>query len=429
MSFNIGLSGLRAASGSLDVIGHNIANGNTVGMKAGRAQFSELYATSMGAVGGGTGGIGVELANVRQMFTQGNVTITGNDLDLAINGQGFFEVELTDGTSAFTRAGEFNLNKEGYMVTAQGAKLQGYPAQDGVVLSGAVAPIRFPTNEGIEAKETDQINAQLNLDASAVVQTGDLTAGFTPPLQTYGTSLVTYDTQGNEIPVSLYFVKTAANTWDVYAKPADVPGATAALPTTLLGNLVFDERGILTDASVDALDTWALQVPNLAATTDPDAPVMMDVSLARGGGVTDIGLSEVTQFASRFAVNLLEQNGNAPGQFTGISISEDGTIESRYSNGQTKVAGQVTLTNFRNLQALEPQGGGYWRSNSDAGAAVRGTPTTAGFGLLRQGALEESNVDITAELVNMITAQRSYQANAQTIKTQDQIFSTLVNLR
>ncbi|WP_342131935.1 flagellar hook protein FlgE [Hydrogenophaga sp. OTU3427] len=429
MSFNIGLSGLRAASGSLDVIGHNIANGNTVGMKAGRAQFAELYATSMGAVGGGTGGIGVELANVRQMFTQGNVTITGNDLDLAINGQGFFEVELTDGTSAYTRAGEFNLNKEGYMVTAQGAKLQGYPAQDGVILSGAVAPIRFPTNEGIEAKATTQINAQLNLNASAAVQTGDLATGFTPPLQTYGTSLVTYDTQGNEVPVSLYFVKTAANTWDVYAKPADVPGATAPMPTTLLGNLTFDEKGILTQASVDALDTWTLEVPNLAATTDPDAPVMLPVSLARGGGVTDIGLSEVTQFASRFAVNLLEQDGNAPGQFTGISIGEDGIIESRYSNGQTKVAGQVTLTNFRNLQALEPQGGGYWRSNSDAGTAVRGTPTTAGFGLLRQGALEESNVDITAELVNMITAQRSYQANAQTIKTQDQIFSTLVNLR
>ena len=406
MAFQQGLSGLNSASRNLDVIGHNIANANTVGMKSSRAEFAELYASSINS-GGGNKGIGVTVATVSQMFTQGNITVTGNDLDLAINGNGFFEVTQPNGTLAYTRAGMFKLDREGNIVNQQGGQLMGYPTDaDGNRLSFDSQPLSLPTGAPIPARQTSSLVAQFNLDARAPVA-----SSVTPPtpLTTYGTSVVAYDPQGMEVPVALAFTKTANNTWDVYAS---VNGGTPA-PLTPPVSLNFNADGTINPASITPSPTITLASPN-----DPTVtfPVTLDLSAA-------------SQFGTDFAVFDLDQDGYFPGEFVGLSIDESGVVTGRYSNGETRAAGQVALINFRNSQGLSPSSGGNWSATFASGEPVRGEPGAGNFGGIRSGALEDSNVDLTAELVNMMTAQRAYQANAQTIKTQDQVLSTLLNMR
>lgn len=407
MSFQTGLSGLNASSRSLDVIGNNIANANTTGMKSSRAEFGDLVASSLGAGGtGGAGGagIGVAMASISQQFSQGNINITGNDLDVAINGGGFFQLALPDGSSAYTRDGSFKLDANGFIKTNSGASVLGYPTdKTGQTTSVKPQILQLPTSAPIPASATTAISAELNLDARAVVA-----ASVTPPTprSTYSTSLTAYDSQGVTLPVSLYFSKvtpTAAGTdqWEVYDSPT---GAS-------VGSLVFDASGALKSSTVGTL-TLTPASPSIV----PAFPVTVD-------------FSKVTQFGAAFAVSNLTQDGYAPGELTGLKIGENGQITARYSNGETQIAGQLSLADFRNVQGLSPIGGNSWVATYTSGDPVLGSPGVGKFGALRSGALEESNVDLTAELVNMMTAQRAYQANAQTIKTQDQVMSTLVNLR
>jgi flagellar hook protein FlgE len=407
MAFQQGLSGLNSASRNLDVIGHNIANANTVGMKSSRAEFAELYASSVNAAGGANKGIGVTVATVSQLFTQGNITVTGNDLDLAINGNGFFEVQQPNGTMAYTRAGMFKLDREGNIINQQGGQLMGYPTDDeGNRLSFDSQPLSLPTGAPIPARQTSGIVAEFNLDARAPVA-----ATQTPPtpITTYGTSIVAYDPQGMEVPVGLAFTKTANNTWEVYTS---VNGAAPA-PFVPPLELNFNTDGTLDPASITPMPTITLASPNDPAVT---FPVTLDFTAA-------------SQFGTDFAVHDLDQDGYFPGEFVGLSIDEGGVVTGRYSNGETRAAGQVALVNFRNSQGLSPSSGGNWSSTFASGEPVRGEPGSGSFGSIRSGALEDSNVDLTAELVNMMTAQRAYQANAQTIKTQDQVLSTLLNMR
>jgi len=404
MSFQTGLSGLNASSRNLDVIGNNIANANTTGMKSSRTEFGDLVASSLGAAGGSSGaGIGVAVQTIAQQFTQGNINTTGNSLDVAINGGGFFQLTQTDGSLAYTRDGSFKLDKDGYIITNTGANLMGYPTDTaGNTTSTTSATLQLPTTAPIAAKETTAITAEFNLDARAVVA-----ASVTPntPRTTYGTSLTVYDSQGATVPLNLYFSKAASTTtdnWDVY----DV--ATGGTP---LFQMQFDSTGKLVSPTTSpslTIATPSAVTPSITATLD---------------------ISNVTQFGSDFAVSNLTQDGYASGELTGISIGESGLITTRYSNGQTQYNGQIALTDFRNTQGLQPLGNNAWAATYASGDPVQGAPGAGRFGSLRAGALEESNVDLTSELVNMMTAQRSYQANAQTIKTQDQIMSTLVNLR
>ena len=402
MSFQTGLSGLNASSRNLDVIGNNIANANTVGMKASRAEFANLIATSIGVGGGNTSGIGVEVATTSQMFSQGNVNITGNDLDVAINGGGFFQLGMPDGSAAYTRNGQFKLDNVGNIVTNAGAKLMGYPTDTkGATTSTTIQPLVLPTTAPISANQTTTIAATLNLDARAPIL-----PVVSPIATTYGTSLTAFDSQGVTLPVSLYFSKvtpTAAGTdeWAVYDNPS---GAT-------IGSMVFDATGKLSSSTIGTI-TLTPPAPSIV----PAFPVTVDVS-------------KVTQFGASFAVSSLTQDGYAPGELVGIKVGEDGVITARYSNGQTQSAGQFALADFRNVQGLAQTGGGNWIETFSSGQPVQGAPGIGKMGALRAGALEESNVDLTAELVNMMTAQRAYQAHAQTIKTQDQVLSTLVNLR
>jgi len=423
MAFQHGLSGLNASSKNLDVIGHNIANANTTGFKSSRAEFADLVASSMGAGGGANYGIGVEVAAVAQQFSQGNVTVTGNNLDVAINGNGFFKVQQPDGSSAYTRAGNFKLDKTGDLVTNGGAQVMGFKVDPATGLSTSEAqPLSFPTGAPIQAKQTESIKATLNLDARAKDSAGAPTA--TPPVaptprSTYGTSINVYDTQGVATPVNLYFMKTAnPNEWAVYDQ-LDDPTAVPPVTATSLGNIKFDENGKI-DPTTATLTLTVSPTSNPNAGTTAPAVADFDV---------DIDLSGATQFGSKFAVADLSQDGYASGDLTSINISNDGMVMASYSNGVTRSEAQVALANFRNPQGLLAVGGNNWVESFDSGPAVLGKPGDGNFGALRSGALEDSNVDLTAELVNMMTAQRAYQANAQTIKTQDQVMSTLVNLR
>ena len=423
MAFQHGLSGLNASSKNLDVIGHNIANANTTGFKSSRAEFADLVASSMGAGGGANYGIGVEVAAVAQQFSQGNVTVTGNNLDVAINGNGFFKVQQADGSAAYTRAGNFKLDKTGDLVTNGGAQVMGFRVDPATGLSTSEAqPLSFPTGAPIQAKQTESIKATLNLDARAKDSAGDATA--TPPVpatprSTYGTSINVYDTQGVATPVNLYFMKTAnPNEWAVYNQ-LDDPTAVPPVTAISLGTIAFDENGKIDPATA----TLTLTV---SPTANPNAGT---AAPAVANFPVDIDMSGATQFGSKFAVADLSQDGYASGDLTSINISNDGMVMASYSNGVTRSEAQVALANFRNPQGLLAVGGNNWVESSDSGAPVLGKPGDGNFGALRSGALEDSNVDLTAELVNMMTAQRAYQANAQTIKTQDQVMSTLVNLR
>ena len=406
MSFQTGLSGLNAASRNLDVIGHNIANANTVGSKVSRAEFSELVAASTIAGDGRSAGIGVEVATVSQLFTQGNVNLTGGNLDLSINGAGFFRVTLPDGTAAYTRSGEFKLDTGGNIITNAKANVMGYPTTvAGVPMSRTLQALQLPTSTPIPAKATGAITAEFNLDSQAVVW--DSVVPNTP-LTTYGTSLTTYDSQGAPITASLYMRKTANDTWEVFTDPTSA--ATAA--ATLTATLSFGTNGQLV-SSVPATPAINLTSPNpLIGTFSPT----LDVTSA-------------TQFATAFAVSDLTQDGYAPGDFVSLKIAANGVILASYSNGQSQATGMVALVDFRNVQGLAPSAGDAWTETIASGQPIQGTPGEGKFGALRAGALEDSNIDLTSELVNMMTAQRAYQANAQTIKTQDQVLSTLTNLR
>lgn len=412
MAFQTGLSGLNVAAADLDVIGNNVANASTVGFKSSRAEFADVYAASLSGGGGSQIGLGSRVASVGQRFTQGNLTATNNPLDVAINGKGFFRVS-DGGAISYTRNGQFHLDSNGYVATNDGLKLTGYAADVGgnIVLSTPV-PIQLSSSQ-LAPQATTKFLADINLDSRSVVP---VTASFDPsdPSSfTQSTSGSVYDTLGNAHVFTLYFVKTAVNgQWDVHGSVDGTPvanvdlGAGAGNPVTL----AFNSSGVMT------------------------TPMPVPVSVSVGGGaVTPVAfgldLTGSTQFGSNFGINALSQNGYTSGRLAGINIGSTGVIVGNYTNGQTKDLGQIALATFANPQGLKPTGNNRWQESADSGLAITGVPGDGSFGPVQAAAIEESNVDMTAELVRMITAQRVYQANAQTIKTQDAMLQTLVNLR
>ena len=420
MSFQQGLSGLNAASKNLEIIGNNVANANTYGAKSSRAEFGDMYAAALGGAGGSNIGIGVNLQAVTQQFSQGNLTTTANGMDVAINGQGFFELQQ-NGQTLYSRNGQFQVNKEGFIVNNQGAQLLGYPADgQGVIQPGVAGPLQLPT-AGIDPSATTEISMELNLD-SRVAATLPAT---TPQVNfsdatTYNnaTSVTVYDAKGQDVALTYYFQKTTTDTWNVY--------------------VTANGTSVAVDGAGDPAPVTTINFPSNGGTpTSPSAPISLDIpaSTNAAGAQTlaitgiQLDLTGATQYGATFGVTNLKQDGYAPGQMSGLSIEDSGIVMATYSNGQSKPAGQIELSTFRNVQGLKPLGGNLWARTFESGDPIVGTPSQGNLGVLQSGALEESNVDLTAELVNMITAQRIYQANAQTIKTQDQVLQTLVNLR
>ena len=406
MSFQQGLSGLNAATKNLDIIGNNVANANTVGFKGAAAEFADVFASS---VGGDTTqvGIGTSITAVKTNFAQGNINVSNNPLDLAINGQGFFRLD-TAGVISYTRNGQFSLDKEGYIVNSNGDKLSGYAAgSQGIVDSASFAKLRVSTAQ-VPAGATSQGAVNVNVDSS---KTALLPAGFNAnDASSYhdATSLSVYDSLGNAHTLSIYFMKSAPNTWQVFAAGDGTPiGAGAA------GTLVF-----ATDGTLDATASTFPSVVNVPAS--PGAAGAIAVNLDFAGS---------TQFGNQFSVNQLTQNGYAAGRVAGYDVTPDGTIIARYSNGQTRQQGQVVLANFKNPGGLAQLGSNLWAETASSGQPLPGPPGSSDLGVLQSGAIEDSNVDLTAALVAMITAQRVYQANAQTIKTQDDVLQTMLNMK
>ncbi|MCK4841280.1 MAG: flagellar hook protein FlgE [Methylococcales bacterium] len=449
MGFATALSGLNAASTSLQVIGNNIANANTTGFKESRAEFGDLYNTnSLSAISSTTPGAGVRVTEVAQQFHQGNIESTQNSLDIALSGNGFFALgEETDSTavSAYTRNGAFQFDPEGYITNDSGFFLMGWPpissnVDDGFN-TGAATPIQIDTSLGSPSATTN-IALNVNVDSREAIPPNafvgyDPAVNAGPDVDSYNdaTSVTLFDSLGNTHTLTSYFVNTtvvpgATSTWDAYlyldGHSISTPGTLNNAPGTLVGNaipMVFDTFGNLI-----AADTGTVTG---AGTGDDFVITGLDIS-ALGVIVEPLTFSidptGSTQNASSFSVNNLQQDGFAAGNLTGINIDEDGIVFARFSNGTSSPLGQIILGRFTNNQGLEKIGDTTWRETISSGTVVLGVAGTNNFGEIQSASLEASNTDIATQLVRLIVAQQTYQANAKTISTEDEIIQTIINI-
>ncbi|QTO52979.1 flagellar hook protein FlgE [Duffyella gerundensis] len=414
MGFSQAVSGLNAASSNLDVIGNNIANSATSGFKSSTISFADIFA-------GSKVGMGVKVAAVTQNFKDGTPTTTSRGLDVAISDGGFFRMTDSAGGVLYSRNGQFTLDADRNIVNMQGLQLTGYPAtgNPATVQTGVnPAALRVPT-EQMTASATTKGALIANLNSSDKVKTGGAFDATNPDTYNVKTSMTTFDSLGNEHKMDLYYAKSADNQWDVYpidsstgtasyANPGN-PGATPPVAPTPF-RMSFDNNGTMTSAPTITLNMGALNGSNAQTFA-----LNMAGSLQQNTGANTFGAPT--------------QDGYKPGDLTSYVINDDGTLMGNYSNGKEQVLGQIVLANFANPEGLKSEGDNVWSATSASGQALVGIAGTGNLGNLTAGALESSNVDLSQELVNMIVAQRNYQSNAQTIKTQDQILNTLVNLR
>ena len=492
MGFNIGLSGLRAATSDLNVTGNNIANAGTAGFKQSRAEFADVYASSVLGSGSKTQGSGVVLGDVSQLFKQGNINGTQNALDLAIDGNGFFQTS-NNGAVSYTRAGYFGTDRNGFLVNNFDYNLQGYGVDAaGNLQNGIVGDLRIDTaNQAPRA--TERLDQVFNLNSNnqvPVVRQGAFNASIqgavnawlvgnavdpanpTPAEQaaaqaavaadpaaqaaaqaaargtfdpsdptTYNSATSTdiYDTQGNVHKFTQYFAKDSANNWtmNVLIDGRNPDDPTLTTPSSV--PLTFTSSGQLNLAALSAstpsgftvdgngfisMTTW---VPAAPDTSTP--PVWSANGATASAAGVRIDLRGSTQSASSFAINSVSQDGYTTGQLAGLDIDENGVIFARYTNKQSKVQGQVVLADFANVQGLTPVGKTAWVQSFASGEPVIGTPRSGTLGALQSGALEDSNVELSDQLVNLIVAQRNYQANAKTIETESAVTQTIINLR
>lgn len=396
MSYEIAATGLNAVNEQLDGISNNIANSGTVGYKSMTTQFSAMYA--------GTQAMGVSVAGSAQSIsTGGSMVSTGNALDLAINDDGFFVMCDSAGNISYTRVGSFVTDKNGYIVNASGDYLQGYPVDDsGTLQTGTVTDIQIKTGN-IPAQATDSMTFTANFDASDETIDRTSVPFDANNSDTYTDSYTTtvYDSLGNEHSVSQYFTKTADNTWEVQYT-FDGEAQSGVPPTTL----TFDSNtGKLTSPTTPQTITF---------TTDDAAPISMTIDY-----------SDCTQYGSDFSVTTNSATGYASATQNGVQVDDDGKVYATYSNGERMLQGQVVLATFPNENGLEAVSGTAWVQTGESGTPLIGTPGSGSCGTLSSGMLESSNVDITNELVNLMTAQRNYQANTKVISTSTQLDQAL----
>lgn len=541
MPFRTALSGLNAASAELRVIGNNVANASTTGFKKSRAEFADIFAASSLGVSSNAIGTGVKIASVSQQFSQGNIGFTDNNLDLAVSGQGFFRLN-DGGVNVYTRAGQFGVDRTGYIVNNQNQRLTGFQADTSGNITGALGDLQLDTSD-ISPAATSTVDMALNLDASASVPAATATSSFTIPAGTIldgdravatpldSATFTTYDSFGNAHTLNLQYTRTAGNTWTVELEEAgavrsdtftitdvtNVPnsitlnwdpdgagglqsaipltisssnitglaaaadGDTSAAPAVAAGTIngstqaafdpnnastynnstsltIFDSLGsahLLTmyfrktaapnqwevytysdgarvDAASGAGDTVSFS--SAGTITTPAAPSTITIpGYNPGGGASTLNINldvaDLTQYGANFSVNSLVQDGFTTGRLSGLDVSDTGVLTARFTNGQSRTLAQVALANFSNAQGLRQLGDSNWAESFESGAALVGAPSTGSLGLIQSGALEGSNVDLTEQLVGMITAQRNFQANAQVITTADAITQTIINIR
>ncbi|AYY81253.1 MULTISPECIES: flagellar hook protein FlgE [Proteus] len=408
MSFSQAVSGLNAAAANLDTIGNNISNSATYGFKGANVSFADVFA-------GSGAGLGVKVAGISQNFKDGSITTTNRPTDVAISGGGFFRIEDQNGGVFYSRNGEFGKNKDGFLTNMQGMRVTGYPVQvvDGknVVQKGATpTPIVIPTDM-MNASATDKINMAVNLNSGEEKPAKAPFNAKDGDTYNFSTNVTTYDSLGNEHNLNLFFVKANDNEWKVYGQDTSTKTAGGApTPHQDLGTLKYTNAGVL--------ESYTKTDMNIASLNGSAA------------GTIELDFTGSTQQkVSESSVSKLAQNGYQAGEFTNFRIEQDGSIMATYSNQQSQVVGQIALANFANAGGLSSQGDNMWSETNASGSPIVGVAGAGVFGKLTNNALEASNVDMSQELVNMIVAQRNYQSNAQTIKTQDQILQTLVSLR
>lgn len=405
MTFRLALSGLNAAQADLSVTANNIANTATTGFKGSRTEFAELFAVSPQGVASIATGNGVRVSSVAQQFGQGNIDFTNNSLDLAISGSGFFTVS-DGGALAYTRAGAFRTDADGYVVNAQAQRLQVYPPVDnGNFNTGALTDLRLVTSESAPAATTS-VEMLMNLPSNAQPPANATFSTTDPNSYNRATSFTAYDSLGAAHTATTYFVKTAnPGEWEARLS---LDGAPVGGPQLL----TFSNAGVMTSPANGEVAFPAYTPATGAA----------DMSLA-------FSFSGATQYGESFSVSSITQDGYTTGRLIGMDIDKTGIVQARFTNGRSLTLGQVALSNFANPGGLQQLADTAWAETYGSGQALRGQAGASGFGLVQSGALEASNVDITAQLVNMITAQRNFQANAQMISTSDSITQTIINIR
>lgn len=406
MTFDIALTGINAASTQLDTISNNIANNATTGFKRSRSEFADVYAVSTFGATNPAVGQGVRISGIRQEFQQGDTTFTNNNLDISIEGQGMFRLQ-DNGNPIYTRAGNFGLDREGYIVNSSGHRLTGYRTNDDDQIEPIIDDLRVDYSD-LQPQPTTAVELAMNLDIKDdVLPPFDVTDAST---FNFSTSTTVYDSLGASQLTNVYFHKDAPNTWSAYTY---VDGA----EVSQIGGdeLSFDSSGILQAVNGTAGGSF---------TTNSFTPASNAAPMA-----LTFDMSAVTQFDNGFGVNRIVQDGYAAGRLEDFDVDPSGTIFGRFSNGQAKTMGQVTLTSFPNMQGLRQIGDTSWTETFASGEPATGEPGTASLGQLQAGSLEGSNVDITQELVSMIGAQRSFQANAQVISTGDTLTQTVINIR
>lgn len=426
MSFNISLSGLNAAQKDLDVTGNNIANASTIGFKQSRAEFADVFSNSVFANTKTQVGSGVNTAAVSQQFAQGALQSTSNSLDLAIKGDGFFVMSpsSTSLERTYTRAGAFQVNDTGYVTNANGDYLQVYNVNnDGTpsaVSLDSTKPLQIQSSVG-SPNQTTTITAGLNLPAKSdpITATFDASDSST---YTASTSAVVYDSLGESHTLTQFYVKTSTSptgsTWDVYLiLDKGVTGGDVDITPTTGNTLTFSTTGQLdTAVSPTSITTIPLGLTNGADNTQTIT-------------LSFIPSTSITQYSSPFQVRTMSQDGSTVGQLTNVSIGNDGVVAAKYSNGTTEKLGMVALAKFSNPQGLTQIGDTSWKESQDSGSATPGVPNTGTYGSINASALESSNTDLSAELVDLIAAQRNYQANSRALEVNSTLQDTILQIR
>ncbi len=432
MSFNTALTGLDAASKNLEVISNNIANSNTSGFKRSRAEFADVYAASDFGGNGTETGKGVQVTTIRQQMTQGDITYTDNALDLAISGGGFFRMKDSNGGIVYSRAGMFGMDRDGYLANATEQRLTGYQVDAAGNVLPTLGEIKIDTAD-LQPKATENVEIGLNLDQTSEVPPVAFSVD-NPKSYNFTTGSSIYDSQGSTHVVNYYFRKSNDNQWDLYVQSADtgeMVGELDASGDPLPYKIRFKNDGTI--ESIKNSDGSQTYVDNLAdpAVQEPIQFTISDTALGSSVDPIDLklDLTSMTQYDAASGVNRVKADGYSSGRMVSLDIDKNGIIFGRYTNGQSKAMGQVALANFSNTEGLRPVGDSAWAESYASGAPAVGAPGSASLGFIQASALESSNVDVTEELVDMIGAQRAFQANAQIISVADELTQTVINMR
>ncbi len=410
MSFEVAVTGMNAATADLEVISNNIANSNTNGFKRSRAEFADVYAASDLGVAKNSTGEGVRVTNVRQQYTQGEVNFTENNLDLAISGGGFFRLNDSSGGVVFSRAGTFGMDREGFLINASEQRLTGYQSNEKGKILPTLGTMKIDTADLTpRASENITLGSNLSLGDNEM----DPTIAFDNTdanTYTFSTAATIYDSQGSSHVVDMYFIKNAQNAWTSHMYIGDEP----------ISQDVGDTISFKTDGTLDQVNGGVSPIIKLTGIQPAPNVAPMDLN---------IDFSQLTQFDNASGTNKVEVDGYGSGRLATLDVDNTGIIYGRYNNGQSYAMGQIALANFANVEGLRPVGNTSWAETFGSGQPAMGAPGSASLGNIQSSALEQSNVDITKELVDMIASQRNFQANAQVVSVADTLTQTIINIR